>query len=198
MHHLIIAAHPRVKSFNHAVVQAYTAALAERGHQVACRDLYAIGFNPILSARDMAAISRSKPPIDIRRELHAIAAADAITVIAPLWWGGFPAVLKGYIDRVFTAGSPYLAKNTAYGRSLFGRKGAIITTSEASVDELRSDGTLRALKRHHKGLMEYCGVEVVGQLYLGGVAPTMSRTTSEGHLKTVQRFVRRAFWPATG
>jgi NAD(P)H dehydrogenase (quinone) len=193
LRHLIIAAHPRIESFNHAVVQAYTAALTERGHRVACRDLYAIGFSPILSARDITAIGRGKPPIDIRRELHAIAAADAIALIAPLWWGGFPAVLKGYVDRVFTAGSPYIAKNKVYGRSLSGKKGAIITTSEASVDELRSGGTLRALKRHHEGFMEYCGVEVVGQLYLGGVARMMSRTAAESHLEAVRRFVRRAF-----
>ncbi len=59
MHHLVIAAHPRRNSFNRAVVETYTAALTTRGHRVACRDLYAMNFNPILSARDMAALSFS-------------------------------------------------------------------------------------------------------------------------------------------
>jgi len=193
LRHLIIAAHPRVKSFNHSVVEAYTATLTERGHRVACRDLYAMGFNPILSARDMAAMARGKPPRDIRSELNAMRAADVITLISPLWWSSFPAVLKGYVDRVFTAGSSYLSKAKGYPRSLTGKKGAIIMTSEASVDELKSGGTLRALKMYHQGLMEYCAIELVGQLYLGGIDPTMSRTAGERHLETVRRFVRRTF-----
>ena len=193
MRHLIIVAHPRFKSFNHTVVDAYTMALAEHGHHVACRDLYAIGFNPILTARDITAVARGKPPRDISRELNAMRAADAITLISPLWWGGFPAMLKGYIDRVFTAGSAYLSKDKNYRSGLSGKRGAVITTSEAGVDELKRSGTLRALKMHHKGLMEYCGIELVEQLYLGGIDPMMSRTAGEKHLETVRRFVRHAF-----
>jgi NAD(P)H dehydrogenase (quinone) len=191
LRHLIIAAHPRVKSFNHSVVEAYTATLLENGNRVECRDLYAIGFDPILSARDIAAIARGKPPRDIRGELNAMGAADAIALISPLWWSGFPAMLKGYVDRVFTAGSTYLTKNRR--SKLSGKKGTIITTSEASLDQLESSGTLRALKMYRKGLMEYCGIELVGQLYLGGIGPKMRRTAAERHLESVRRFVRRAF-----
>lgn len=190
MRHLIIATHPRVKSFNHSVVEAYTATLTERGHSVACRDLYAMGFNPVLSARDMAAIARGKPAKDIRSELNAMRAADVITLISPLWWSSFPAMLKGYIDRVFTAGSGYL---TNYQPSLSGKKGTIIMTSEASIDELKSSGTLRALKMHHRGFMEYCGIELVEQLYLGGIDAAMNRSAGERHLETVRRLVRRRF-----
>jgi len=192
LRHLIIAAHPRVKSFNHSVVEAYSAALVERGHRVACRDLYGMGFNPILSARDIAAIARGKPARDIRSELSAIRAADVVTLISPLWWSSFPAMLKGYIDRVFTAGSGYLA--TKAGRpSLSGKQGAFIMTSEASLEELRSSGALRALKIDHRGMMEYCGMKVAGQLYLGGVDPKMSRAAGEKHLAAVRLFVRRTF-----
>jgi NAD(P)H dehydrogenase (quinone) len=194
LRHLIIAAHPSAKSFNHAVVETYTAALTERGHRVACRDLYAMGFNPILSARDIAAIGRGKPARDIRTELNAIRAADVITLISPLWWSGFPAMLKGYIDRVFSAGFAYVIKGNEYRPGLSGKKGGIITTSGASVEELKSSGTLRALKAaYHEGLMEFCGIELVGHLYLDGIDPTMSRTAGERHLDTVRRFVRRAF-----
>jgi NAD(P)H dehydrogenase (quinone) len=193
LRHLIIAVHPRSKSFNHSIVEAYTATLTERGHRVSCRDLYAMGFNPILSARDITAMARGKPARDIRSELNAIRAAEVITLIAPLWWSGFPAMLKGYVDRVFTAASGYLTKERDYRPRLSGKRGVIIMTSEASVNELKSSGTLRALKMHHSGLMEYCGVESVEQLYLGGIDPMMSRAAGEGHLETVRRFVRRAF-----
>jgi len=194
LRHLIIAAHPSAKSFNHSVVEAYTEALTERGHRVTCRDLYAMGFNPILSARDMAAIARGKPARDIRTELNAIRTADVITLISPLWWSGFPAMLKGYVDRVFSAGFSYVIKGKDYRPSLSGKKGVIIMTSGASVEELKSSGILRALRTaYHKGLMEFCGIELVGHLYLDGIDPTMSRTAGERHLETVRRFVRRAF-----
>jgi len=58
--HLVIAAHPSTKSFNHAVVETYVAGLIERKHRVECRDLYAANFNPVMSARDLAAIGRGK------------------------------------------------------------------------------------------------------------------------------------------
>jgi len=166
LRHLVIAAHPRVKSFNHSVVEAYSATLTERGHRVASRDLYAVGFNPILSARDLAGLARGKPARDIRHELNAMRAADVVTLISPLWWSSFPAMLKGYVDRVFTAGSGYLTKQKNYRPSLSGKKGATIMTSEASVEELKSGDTLGALKRYHRELMEYCGIELVGNFTL--------------------------------
>jgi NAD(P)H dehydrogenase (quinone) len=193
VNHLIIAAHPRRKSFNHSVIEAYTAALTERGHRVGCHDLYAMGFNPVLSAQDVAAIARGNPTGDIRTELNAIRSAEVVTLISPLWWSGFPAMLKGYVDRVFTAASAYLSKDKKARPGLSGKKGAIIMTSEASLDELKSGGALRALKKHHQEMMEYCGAEFVGQLYLGGIDPAMSRTAGEKHLEAVRRFVRHAF-----
>jgi NAD(P)H dehydrogenase (quinone) len=51
LRHLIVAANPSGKSFNHSVVETYAAALRGRAHPVVCRDIYATGFNPILSAR---------------------------------------------------------------------------------------------------------------------------------------------------
>ncbi len=193
MRHLVIAAHPRARSFNHSVVEAYMSALAGRGHRAACRDLYAGGFNPVLSARDMTALSRGKPATDIRAEQAAIRRAEVITLISPLWWSGFPAMLKGYLDRVFCAGFAYVIKGGDYRPGLSGRKGVIITTSGATMQELKSDGTLRALRTIQDGLMEFCGIELVKHLYLGGIDPMISRSEGERHLDTVRRFVRRAF-----
>lgn len=194
MRHLVIAAHPRAKSFNHAVVEAYMSALTERGHRVACRDLYAMGFNPVLSARDMAAVSRGKPSRDIRDEQNAIRRADVITLISPLWWSGFPAMLKGYLDRVFCAGFAYVIKGQDYRPGLSGKKGAVITTSGSTVEELKSAGTLRALKTiEDEGFMEFSGIELVGHLYLSGIDPMMSRAAGDRHLDAVRRFVRRQF-----
>jgi NAD(P)H dehydrogenase (quinone) len=63
--HLVIAAHPSAKSFNHAVVENYAAELRERKHRVECHDLYATNFNPVMSARDLAAIGHGRASKDI-------------------------------------------------------------------------------------------------------------------------------------
>jgi len=192
--HLVIAAHPSMRSFNHAVVEAYTSELIERGHRVECRDLYGAGFNPILSARDLAAVARGKLAKDIKVEQAAIRRADVLTFISPLWWSGFPAMLKGYLDRVFCAGFAYVIKGGDYLPGLSGKKGAIITTSGATAEELKSGGTLRALRTiYDEGLMEFSGIEMVRHLYLNGIDPAMSRADGEQRLETVRRFVRRAF-----
>ncbi|HEY7611135.1 MAG TPA: NAD(P)H-dependent oxidoreductase [Alphaproteobacteria bacterium] len=194
MHHLIILAHPRARSFNRSVVAAYTAALEARGHRVACRDLYALGFDPVLSALDMAALARGGRPRDIRAELDALRAADAITLVSPLWWSDVPAMLKGYVDRVFFAGFSDTAKGKGGRPGLAGKKGVIITTAQARRADLKRWGTLRALETvYHEGLMDYCGLELVGHLYLAGIGPRMSRAAGERHLESVRRFVRRAF-----
>jgi NAD(P)H dehydrogenase (quinone) len=192
--HLVITAHPSAKSFNHAVVEAYRSALMERARHVECRDLYAINFNPVLSPRDLAAASRGKPSRDVRAEQTKIRRAEVITLISPLWWSGFPAMLKGYLDRVFCAGFAYVIEGNRYRPGLSGKKGVIITTSGATTQELKSGGTLRALRTiHDEGLMEFSRIEMLRHLYLSGIDPTMSRADGEQHLETVRRFVRREF-----
>jgi NAD(P)H dehydrogenase (quinone) len=194
LRHLVVAAHPSRKSFNHAVVEAYSAALTARGHRVECRDLYALNFNPALSARDLAAVSRGKASRDVRAEQAAIRRADVFTLISPLWWSGFPAMLKGYLDRVFCAGFAYVIKGDEYLPGLSGKKGVIITTSGATTEELTSDGTLRALRTiYDRGLMEFCGIEMVRHLYLSGIGPSMSGADGEQRLETVRRFASRTF-----
>lgn len=194
MYHLIIAAHPSPKSFNHAVVETYASAVIERAHRVERRDLYAGNFNPILSARDLVAVSRGKPAKDIRDEQAAVRRADVLTLISPLWWSGFPAVLKGYFDRVFSAGFAYVIKKGQYVPRLSGIKGVIITTTGATMKELQSDGTIRALRTiYDEGLMEFCGIEMLRHLYLSGIGPDMSQTDAEKRLASVRRFVSRTF-----
>jgi len=192
--HLVIAAHPSTKSFNHSVVEAYTSALVERKHRVECRDLYAANFNPVLSARDLAAIGHGKASKDIREEQAAIRQADVVTLISPLWWSGFPAMLKGYLDRVFCEGFAYVIRRGEYLPGLAGKKGVIITTSGASKEELKSGGTLRAIRTiYDVGLMQFCGIEMVQHLYLSGIDPTMSEAEGEKRLASIRRFVRRTF-----
>lgn len=159
-----------------------------------CRDLYALNFNPVLSARDLVAILHGKTPRDVRAEQAAIRRADVLTLVSPLWWSSFPAMLKGCLDRVFCAGFAYVIKGEEYLPELSGKKGVIVPTCGATTKELKGGGTLRALRIiHDQGLLEFCGTKMVQHLYLDGIAAAMSQSEGERRLETVRRFVRRTF-----
>jgi len=76
------------------------------GKELPLRDLYAMNFSPVLAAADFSAIQNGSVCDDVRAEQEQIRAADVLIVVYPLWWSGMPAMLKGYIDRVFSYGLP--------------------------------------------------------------------------------------------
>ncbi len=195
MRHLIVIAHPRRRSFNHAVADAYRRTLAAAGHSVELRDLYALHFDPRLGARDVGITPGRRPPRDVAREQAAIGRADAIAFVAPLWWSGVPAMLKGYLDRVFCADFAYSIDQRGNYRpaALNGKRATAVITSGATTAELEADATLDAVTQIHRGLLAFCGMRVLGQLYLTGIEPGMSRREGERHLGAVRRFVRRTF-----
>jgi putative NADPH-quinone reductase len=102
---LIILAHPTLHSFNHAIVQTAKAELKRNGHQVTCHDLYAEGFDPILSTAEIP--KAATLPQEIERHCQEIASADGIIIVHPNWWGQPPAILKGWVDRVIRPGIAY-------------------------------------------------------------------------------------------
>ncbi len=99
----VILGHPRKGSFNHALARAACRALRGAGHQVRFHDLAAEGFDPELSPAEMK--GRFSAPL--RRHLDELARADGFVIVHPNWWGMPPAVLKGWIDRVFRSGVAY-------------------------------------------------------------------------------------------
>jgi NAD(P)H dehydrogenase (quinone) len=102
---LIILAHPDPASFNHALAAAAASAARARGHDVVLRDLYAEAFDPVLPACELPR-DATLPPW-LREHCDQLAAADGIVVVHPNWWGGPPAILKGWIDRVVRPGVAY-------------------------------------------------------------------------------------------
>lgn len=101
----VILAHPRPESFNHAIAQVVVDTLKESGHGVMFHDLYGEGFDPVLSAGEIARAARL--PQQIERHCQEIAAADGIVFVHPNWWGMPPAMMKGWVDRVMRSGVAY-------------------------------------------------------------------------------------------
>lgn len=100
LRHLVVCANPSPASFDHAIVAAYAETVEGHGQEVVVRDLYAIGFDPVLRPDER--------PIgaDVTVELDALAAADILVLVYPIWYGLPPAILKGYVDRVLGANHP--------------------------------------------------------------------------------------------
>jgi putative NADPH-quinone reductase len=131
---LVILAHPNKDSFNHAIASCAVEKLEENGHHVIFHDLYAEKFDPMLPASEIpegAAISSQ-----VETHCREISSADGIIIIHPNWWGQPPAILKGWVDRVFRPGvayQPVEGEPLAYGL-LKAKCAVVFNTSDTPKD----------------------------------------------------------------
>lgn len=105
MNILVILGHPDKNSFNHAIANIVIETLKTSGHSVIFHDLYAEEFDPMLGKEEIpenGIVSK-----EIQEYCKELQLADGIIVIHPNWWGQPPAILKGWIDRVFRPGVAY-------------------------------------------------------------------------------------------
>ena len=102
---LLILAHPKQGSFNHAIAEAAMQALQQNGHQVLFHDLYLESFDSILRFEEIP----KEAPLDsiIQRHCQEIASTEGIIIVHPNWWGMPPAILKGWVDRIIRPGLAY-------------------------------------------------------------------------------------------
>ncbi len=108
MKHLIIFAHPDDKtSFNAAILNAVIDASHRKGIDVEIRDLYLMHFNPVLSYQETKDSKEGIIPDEIKNEQHYIEKAELITLIYPLFLMGYPAILKGYLERILAHDGAY-------------------------------------------------------------------------------------------
>lgn len=101
----VILAHPDKASLNHAIASTAVEQLEKNGHSVSFHDLYAENFGPLLVSEEIP--KDAVLPESVKTHCEEIRQADGIIVIHPNWWGQPPAVLKGWIDRVFRPGIAY-------------------------------------------------------------------------------------------
>ncbi|CAA7386828.1 NAD(P)H-dependent oxidoreductase [Chryseobacterium fistulae] len=166
MRHLIIYAHPNENSLNHHLLQTVIESLQSDGHEIEVRDLNQINFNPVLSLQDMQEQRLGKVAEDITIEQDFISWAEHITFIYPIWWTGMPAIMKGYIDRVFSYGFAYRYDQGVQKGLLKEKQTVIINTHGKSHEEYASLGMDKALSlTSDKGIFSYCGLEINQHLF---------------------------------
>ena len=105
MHVLMIYCHPRPDSFCAALRDAAMDGLIASGHSVELRDLYAEGFDPVLSSQQRGAYFDETESIrGVEDHVAALRRADWLLLVYPTWWFGMPAMLKGWLDRIWLPG----------------------------------------------------------------------------------------------
>ena len=132
MNTLLVYAHPNAQSFNVALVKVIQEEIVKKGAQIKVKDLYAMNWNPVLSQKDFEGYHSGNLPEDINQEQADVAWSDLVIMVSPIWWYSVPAILKGYIDRVFSLGFAYKYTSTGPLGLLKGKKGLFITTSGAN------------------------------------------------------------------
>jgi NAD(P)H dehydrogenase (quinone) len=99
---LLVLAHPLEDSLCCALANSTLASLQNKGHRVEVEDLYRDGFDPVLNPDERRSYYREAyADSGVRRNIQNLLAAQALILVFPTWWFGFPAILKGWFDRVW-------------------------------------------------------------------------------------------------
>lgn len=162
----IINGHPNKDSFNFGIAEAYRSGAIEAGAEVkeiVIRDLH---FNPNLQ---FGYQKRMELEPDLVKAWEVIQWADHLVWIHPVWWGGFPALMKGFIDRLFLPGMAYKYRENSvwWDKLLKGKTAHIITTLDQPGWYYRLFFGRPSVNQLKKSILEYCGVKPVKLTYIG-------------------------------
>lgn len=189
----VIVAHPRKRSFTLAMATAFAEAARAAGCEVAMRDLYRLRFDPRLRAEEMPDHLGATVRPDVTRERAAIAGADIFAFFYPLWFNATPAMMKGYVDRVFGMDFGYSAIREGGNQPLLGgRKMITFTSSGAPQDWVETSGAFSAMQEHFDAhFAAMTGMEIIGHHNFGGVGHGMRKDMVERHRTEVRDRARR-------
>ncbi len=164
MHILVVMAHPAGPSLTRSVASSFLDAGAALGHTVELVDLVAEGFDPVFGPADHAAFTAAGPTSpDVRREQQRIDRADHLILVYPVYWWSLPAVLKGWIDRVFVSGWAFEEGFDGGIVKKLGRLNVhLIALAGASAATYAKHGYRDAMRAQiDHGIFDFCGATVV-------------------------------------
>ena len=190
--HVVILAHPDPNSFNATVAQAYCDAVRDYGQEASIRDLYAMGFDPLLRNAERPDRAGTQLAADVRAELDALSGSDVIALVYPIWFGLPPAMLIGYIDRVVGAGvTPAQVQQRAAQGPLTAGHMFTVTTSGASEDWLHKQGQIQSLHELATSyLFRAFSMHSAGSLHIGAITEGMAQSAVDEHLSSVRERAR--------
>jgi NAD(P)H dehydrogenase (quinone) len=196
MLHAVIVAHPKSDSLGAEIARTYIKTVESFGHETDLRDLYRMGFDPCLKADEMPSENGFSARSDVVLERARLDVADVIVFVYPLWFNGPPAILKGYVERVFGMGFGYSAGFGGTRPQLGSKRFASITTSGAPEDWFRKTGAMDALLTLvDLHLCEVTGMTYVDHMHLGAVTPGLRADVVADLKDAVTRRASRWFGP---
>lgn len=167
MHVLIILAHPDPHSLTTHVAREIAARLAPF-HTTEIADLSAEGFSPTFTLEDAEAYRTAGPvPLDVQQEQSRLERATAVVFVHPIYWWGLPALLKGWVERVFTNGWAYGGAAESKVNALRGKQFHLVGLGASGLDIYERHGYLNALRTQiEHGIFEYCAAPVTSSRIL--------------------------------
>ncbi|AZF05779.1 NAD(P)H-dependent oxidoreductase [Pseudomonas sp. R5-89-07] len=164
MHALIVVAHHNPQSLTHSVAEHVGAGLDACGHTFELADLAAEGFDPRYTAADHRVHrNRETPPADVLAEQARIERADALVLVFPIYWWSMPALLKGWVDRVFVNGWAIdYGPDTPVTKKLRHLKVHLLALGGADASAFDRHGYATAMRTQiDYGIFDYCGAQVL-------------------------------------
>lgn len=105
---LLVVAHPQKSSLCHHLAERTLAHLQQRGYQVTVKDLYQENFDPRLSIPERDSYYQGQfYTLQVQEDIEQLKQTDVLVLVFPTWWFGFPAILKGWFDRIWAPGHAY-------------------------------------------------------------------------------------------
>lgn len=205
----IVLAHPESKSFNGQLAHITRTKLETKGWKVTFSDLYASDFDPREGPMHYQARSDSErfhaqseqrfsaengtTPQDVNTERNKLLQSDLFVVHFPLWWFGMPAILKGWIDRVFVYGSVYRSQMRYDTGICRGKKMIACITTGASRESCSFNGREGDSRLHVWPLLfpfRYIGFDVLTPVIFHGVGGVAFIEDQEDGLSSIDRYTQ--------
>ncbi|MGZ3636117.1 MAG: NAD(P)H-dependent oxidoreductase [Syntrophales bacterium] len=192
---LVVVAHPSIKSFNRAIAETATRKLLTNGHEVTFHDLYGERFDPVLPQEEIPQGVVLTPAVGTH--CAEAASAEGLVIVHPNWWGQPPAIMKGWIDRVFRPGAAYEFQEGDAGggipRGLLRAHTAIIFNTSNTPEEREMNVFGDPLETIWKNcIFGLCGVKNFHRRTFG-VIVTSTREQRITWLREVEEIVDRHF-----
>lgn len=163
---LIINCHPNKDSFNFAIAEAYKNGALQNGTNVKEIVIADLQFNPSLQ---FGYQKRTELEPDLLDAWEKIQWANHLVWVCPVWWGGLPAIAKGFIDRLFLPGFAFQYRENSvwWDKLLKGKTAHIITTLDQPSWYYWFAYGRPSINQLKKATLEFCGIKPVKVSYFG-------------------------------
>ncbi|MDQ3093763.1 MAG: NAD(P)H-dependent oxidoreductase [bacterium] len=187
---LSVYAHEDARSLTAALRNTAEQVLVRAGHQVVTSDLYGLGFQPVAQKWDFSTLSGGhynymfeqqaasraggKFAPDVLAEINKLHEADMVLFHFPLWWGGPPAILKGWFDRILAMGFAWDGEHIFENGKLRGKRAFCVVTTGEPASYYQSEGVQKnnvrsILQPVLHGTLAFCGFDVIEPHIVHGV-----------------------------